>query len=51
MLLSHITVMFLQDHDTPLHDAAREGYTDVVQLLIDKGADINAKDSVSYRMM
>ena len=39
--------MFLQDHDTPLHYAAREGHTDVVQLLINKGADINAKNIVS----
>ena len=43
--------MFLQGHETPLHHAARGGHTDVVQLLIDKGADINAKDEVSYRMM
>ena len=42
--------MFLQDHETPLHYAA-SGSTDVVQLLIDKGADINVKDRVSYRMM
>ena len=43
--------MLLQDHDTPLHDVAREGHTDVVQLLIDKGADVNAMNKVSYRMM
>ena len=39
--------MLLQNHETPLHYAAREGHTDVVQLLIDKGADINAKNKVS----
>ena len=39
--------MFLQDHETPLHKAAWGCLTDVVQLLIDKGADINAKSKVS----
>ena len=43
--------MFLQFHETPLQRAVRGSHTDVVQLLIDKGADINAKDRVSYRMM
>ena len=38
--------MFIQNHQTPLHLAAKEGYTDIVQLLIDKGADIHAKDKV-----
>ena len=39
--------MFLQDHQTPLHWAAMRGHTDVVKLLIEKGADVNAKDKVS----
>ena len=38
--------MFIQNHLTPLHLAARESSTDIVQLLIDKGADIHAKDEV-----
>ena len=38
--------MFLQYHQTPLHLAAMEGHTDIVQLLIDKRADIHAKDIV-----
>jgi hypothetical protein len=29
--------------ETALHGAATEGYTDIAQLLIDKGADLNAK--------
>ena len=39
--------MFLQFRLTPLHRAARSGDTDVVKLLIEKGADVNAKDDVS----
>ena len=38
--------MFLQYHQTPLHNAAIGCSTDIVQLLIDKGADIDAKDKV-----
>jgi cytohesin len=30
--------------DTPLHIAARKGYIDIAKLLIDAGADINARD-------
>ena len=39
--------MFLQDHQTPLHYAASNGDTDNVKILIEKGADVNAKDEVS----
>ena len=39
--------MFLQDHNTPLHRAAAGGHTDIVKILIEKGADVNAKDKVS----
>ena len=30
---------------TPLHEAARWGWNDVVQFLVDHGADLNAKDN------
>ena len=30
---------------TPLHFAARDGYKEIVELLIAKGADVNAKDN------
>ena len=36
--------MFLQDHRTPLHLAAMSGHTDIVKLLIEKGADVNANN-------
>ena len=39
--------MFLQYHQTPLHLAAYYGQTDTVKMLIDNGADVNAKDEVS----
>jgi ankyrin repeat protein len=32
------------DGQTPLHFAARGGWVDVAGILIDKGADVNAKD-------
>jgi len=36
---------------TPLYIAARNGYTDIVALLIDKGGDVNLKDKeVSYNI-
>ena len=39
--------MFIQDHRTPLHHAAYGDATDTVKILIEKGADVNAKDIVS----
>ena len=32
---------------TPLHEAAQKGYTAVVQLLLQAGADMDVKDGVS----
>ena len=43
--------MFLQDHQTPLHRAAMTYHTDIVKILIEKGADVNAKDEVSQCIM
>ena len=43
--------MFLQDHQTPLHLVAIVGHTDNVKMLIEKGADVNAKDKVSQCIM
>lgn len=40
----------LQSGQTPLHDAARnDANVELVRLLIDRGADVNAKDSVRLK--
>jgi len=41
--MSHIT----QNGSTPLHLASGEGELDCVRLLLDRGADIEAKSNVS----
>ena len=40
-------IMFLQDGDTPLYDAATYGHTDIVKMLLREGADVNVKNEVS----
>jgi ankyrin repeat protein len=37
-----------QEGMTPLHWSAQQGHNDCVSLLLDKGADKEAKDDVSY---
>ena len=39
-----VDIFLVPSQRTPLHWAAREGKEDTVQLLIEKGADINIKD-------
>ena len=39
--------MFPQDGDTPLHKAASSDKEDVVKVLVEKGANINAVNIVS----
>ena len=44
--------LYAQDHVTPLHEAARNGHEGVVRVLVEAGADINAKHhSVRERML
>ena len=38
--------LLLQDNCTPLFDAAQRGHVAVVEWLVSRGADINAKDRV-----
>ena len=37
-----------QDKEALLHHAARQGFSDVVQVLLDKGVEVNVVDNVSY---
>ena len=37
----------MQDERTAFHLAARNGHLDVVTLLLDRAADVNARDVVS----
>jgi len=37
----------MQDGETPLHQAASYGHKDVVALLLDRGAAVDAKTGVS----
>ena len=43
----HITVVFPQGGDTPLHCAVESGREDVVKFLVEKGANVNAVNNVS----
>ena len=45
LISSHISIT--QPNRTPLHFAAEKGHTSIVQLLLQAGADVHAKDSVS----
>ena len=40
--------MSYQDEDTPLHLAARQGHSQIVTLLIEAKAEIDARNSVSH---
>ena len=40
--------MYLQYGKTPLHKASVESHISIVHLLLEKGANINAVDNVSY---
>ena len=44
------TCMFLPCQRTPLHIAVREGHVNIVNLLVDKGADISSKDDRGVSM-
>ena len=44
--LCEVTFVFFQTQETPLHQAAINGYTEVVSLLIQAGGNPNATDEV-----
>ena len=41
-----ISLVFMQDGSTPLYLASQEGHTDVVSVLIDRGATVNFPNQV-----
>ena len=43
-------MFYLQDGQTPLHEAAEAGNLNVVQYLVFSGADVNMRDNVSGDM-
>ena len=47
MKLHHMTCILLQYGRTALHYSAIYGHTEVVEILIRSGADVNALDKVS----
>ena len=47
----HYLPIHRQDGHRALHEASREGHVEVVKVLRDRGADIEAKTNVSYIAM
>jgi len=47
----HMLHLILQDGKTALMGACAAGHLSVAQYLVDRRADINAKDNVSYDIM
>ena len=48
MLLIHLLVRTSPGDSTPLMEAASGGYADIVKLLIDHGANVNATSRYNY---
>ena len=46
LLFFLIVFLFYILKDTPLTEAARNGHTDIVRLLIENGADVNKEEMV-----
>ena len=42
---SHAMLMIPPHQKTPLHSATKRGHVDIAQILVEKGADFNFKDS------
>lgn len=46
LLISYMYLYYIQENITPLHFAAGDGHVAIVQLLLQAGADMDAKDTV-----
>ena len=42
--------LYLQDGDTPLHEACRRGHEKIVEMLVTGGADVEMKNNVRRRL-
>ena len=51
LILSGVTALVLSGCGGDLHEAARDNSLDVASLLIDRGADIEAKDPYGYTLL
>lgn len=51
LLLSNAESYRLQNGWTPLHWAAEAGHKNIVEVLVAKGSDVNAVDSVSVSLI
>ena len=48
MVMYHV---FLQSGETPLHDASRQGQVEAIDMLLNKGANINHTNNVSLHII
>ena len=46
--ISNVFSVFIQNRDTPLHLASKEGHCELVEILTKSGADTTVVNKVSY---
>ena len=48
LLLNSCNLLFTQRGNTAVHHAAMQGHAEIIQMLADSGADLNAQDKVCH---